>query len=370
MRAVRLLRPEAGAFDVVDVPMPVPGPGQALVKVLATGICGTDRHIAGWHPSIQDSVKPPRTFGHECCGEVAGYGPAATGPAPGTFVSVEMHEVCGRCYPCRTGRGHICRNTLIYGLHRDGCFADYVVVPATNLVELPRDVVPVRVGAFLDALGNAVHTVGEGDVTAKTVAVFGCGPIGAMAAAVARFCGASGIACVDVSPFALQRMRDWKRRCEQQGARVPIQVCDSSGDGRERAIREIREMSDGGVDVSLEMSGAPSAINDALHVLRPGGTMCALGLPGKRGITLEEYSGDLVFKGLTIKGIIGRRMYETWYRMLAMLRGGLDVEWVITDEAPLAEFRTVFGKFDRGEAMKVVLYPHGNPAAPKRPDSR
>ena len=362
MKAIRLARPEAGAIEVVDVPIPTPGPGQALVKVLATGICGTDRHIGNYHPSMHDQVTPPLTFGHECCGEVEAYGPRAEGPELGSFVSVEMHEVCGQCYPCRTGRGHICKNTVIYGLQRDGCFAEYVVVPASNLVKLPRDVVPLKVGAFLDALGNAVHTVLEGDVTAKSVAITGCGPIGAMAAAVSEYCGVSSLYCVDVSPLALERMRTWAAQPSATNVkRPPIHVFDSGGEGRQAALDGILEDSDGGVDVVLEMSGAPPAINDGLKLLRPGGTMCVLGIPGGRSLTIEDYGENVIFKGLTIKGIIGRKMYATWYRMLAMLRGGLDVEWVVTDEADLTDFPEVFAKFDKGEAMKCVLYPHGKP---------
>ena len=362
MKAVRLLRPEPGAIAVVDVPRPVPGPGQALIKVLATGICGTDRHIGNYHPSMHAQVKPPLTFGHECCGEIAALGPDTAGPVDGTYVSVEMHQICGRCYPCRTGRGHICRNTVIYGLQRDGCFAEYVVVPASNLVELPRDVVPLRVGAFLDALGNAVHTVLEGDVTAKSVAIIGCGPIGAMAAAVSEFCGVSALYCVDVSPTALARMREWAARPALNGERrPPIRILDSATEGRDRVVEHVRDAADGGVDVVLEMSGAPTAINDGLRMLRPGGVMCLLGLPGPRAITIDDYGQNVIFKGVTLKGIIGRKMYDTWYRMLAMLRGGLDVEWVVTDEAPLTEFVPLFQKFDRGEAMKCVLYPHGRP---------
>ncbi len=362
MKAIRLARPEAGAIEVADVEKPTPARGQALVKVLATGICGTDRHIGNYHPSMHDQVTPPLTFGHEFCGEVESLGPDTEGLAPGTFVAAEMHEICGHCYPCRTGRGHICKNTIIYGLQRDGCFAEYVVVPASNLVELPRDVVPLKVGAFLDALGNAVHTVLEGDVTAKSVAITGCGPIGAMAAAVSEYCGVSSMYCVDVAPLALERMRHWAAQPSATHVkRPPIRVFDSGGDGRQAAIDGILEASNGGVDVVLEMSGAPSAINDALKILRPGGTMCVLGIPGGRSVTIDDYGENVIFKGLTIKGIIGRKMYDTWYRMLAMLRGGLDVEWVVSDEALLTDFPEVFAKFDRGDAMKCVLYPHGLP---------
>ncbi|MCI0343183.1 MAG: alcohol dehydrogenase catalytic domain-containing protein [Planctomycetales bacterium] len=368
MRAVRLVRPEPGAVEVMDVPTPKPGPGQALVRVLAAGICGTDRHIANFHPSLRATLKPPLTFGHEFCGEIEALGSGVTGLDKGEYVSCEMHEVCGRCYPCRTGRGHICRNTVIYGLHRDGCFAEKVVVPAANVVKLPREVVPPRVGAFLDALGNAVHTVLEGDVSGRTVAILGCGPIGMMAAAVAEFCGASGLFLTDVSPFALERARAWAAAREAAGVRrIPIAIHDVRGPGRAAAVESIVRDSDGGVDVALEMSGAAPAVNDGLRVLRPGGVMCALGLPGARELTLEDYGAQVIFKGITLKGIIGRKMFETWYRMLAFLRAGLDVSGLITVEAPLAEFPAAFAKFDKGEALKVVLYPHGpNGAPPKR----
>ncbi|MBI4617438.1 MAG: alcohol dehydrogenase catalytic domain-containing protein [Planctomycetes bacterium] len=344
-----------------DRPVPVPGPGEVLIRVLAAGICGTDRHIYNWDESMRDMVRPPLVPGHEFCGEVAEVGrdvPASV--AVGDYVSAEMHVVCGSCYQCRTGQGHTCHNTLIYGIHRDGAFAEYVRVPATNVIRLDRDRVPVSIGAFLDALGNAVHTVLRVPVAGKSVCITGYGPIGAMAAAVAHFCGAGRIHITDVNPYSLAKAREWKTRIEKARAGHPfVHIHDVGPATREEAIWRIQKENGDGVDVVLEMSGSPVAVNDALKVVRSGGDVVLLGLPRSSKMTLENYKGDLVMRGVTMHGIIGRRMYETWYRMLAMIEAGLDVSHVVTHEVPLSGFVEAMGSLNRGEGMKVVLYPGG-----------
>jgi len=367
MKAVVKTAPREGAVELADRPVPAPGPGEVVIRVEATGICGTDRHIWHWDPSVQ-FMKPPVIFGHEFCGRVQAIGPdagdGARGPSGGAqalkegdYVSAEMHVVCGTCYQCRTGRGHICAKTRIYGLHHDGCFADYVKVPAGNVLKLsPR--IPPRVGAFLDALGNATHTALAADVVGRRIAVTGCGPIGAMAAAVAEFAGASELFLFDVNDRALERARRW---AALPGRRVPVTVFDTRGEGRAAALATIAERTGDGVDAVLEMSGAEPAINDALEMVRPGGQIRLLGLTSRKDVTIRDYSRNVVFKGIDVEAIIGRRMFGTWYAMLGMLEAGLDVEPIVTAEFDLVQFERAMETFDRGEAWKVVLYPAGRP---------
>ncbi len=363
MKAIRLARPAPDSFVLEDVPKPTPGPGQVLVQVRAAGICGTDRHIWHWDPSVREMLKPPVTPGHEFCGSVAELGDGVAGFEPGESVSCEMHLVCGRCAACRNGVQHLCARYEVVGIHRDGTFAEFVLLPASNLVKLPPEVSP-KIGAFLDALGNAVHTVLSTSVAGRTVAVLGFGPIGAMTAAVAQFCGAGALFVSDVNEHNLRRARAWKAQREKRAGRsLPIHVFDVRGDGRRAAMEEIRRETGGdGCDVVLEISGAETAINDGLEMLRPGGSMRLLGLTKERGVTLATYNRDLVFKGLDVQGIFGRRIFETWNQMLSMLRAGLDVDFVVTDEHPLETFLDGMAKFDRGEAMKVVVYPNGKPS--------
>lgn len=359
MKAIVKTAPRDGAVELQDRPVPAPAAGEVVVQVEAAGICGTDRHIWHWDPSVQ-FMRPPVVFGHEFCGRVHAMGtdvPASLGLEEGDYVSAEMHVVCGTCFQCRTGRGHICSKTRIYGLHHDGCFADYVKVPAGNVLKLPASI-PPRVGGFLDALGNATHTALSADLLGRRVAITGCGPIGAMAAAVAEFAGASELYLCDVSEKALGRARRW---AELPGRRAPVAVFDVRGPGREAALQSIRDRTGDGVDAVLEMSGAEPAINDALRMLRPGGQLRLLGLTSKRDITIQDYSANVVFKGLDIQAIIGRKMFATWYAMLGMLESGLDVEPIVTAEYDLAQFDEAMSTFDRGDTWKVVLYPGGKP---------
>ena len=357
MKAVVKTAPKDGAIEVADRPRPTPGPNEVVIQVKATGICGTDRHIWHWDPSVQ-FMKPPVIFGHEFCGHVAALGKDVADLNEGDYVSAEMHVVCGTCYQCRTGRGHICAKTKIYGLHHDGCFADFVKVPASNVLELSPKISP-RVGAFLDALGNATHTALAADLVGKKVAITGCGPIGAMAAAVCEFAGASELFLIDVNDKALTRARHWAK---MPGRRVPVTVFDTRGDGAAAALKTVKERTGDGVDAVLEMSGAEPAINLALKIVRPNGQLRLLGLTSKKDVTIRDYSANVVFKGVDLQAIIGRRMYGTWYSMLGMLEAGLDVEPIVTAEYDLEKFEEAIGTFDRGETWKVVLYPGGKPA--------
>lgn len=348
--------------EVRECPVPKPGPDEILIRVAATAVCGTDKHIYHWDPSIQEKVQPPRIYGHEFCGFIEEFGKRAhrEGFREGDYVSAEMHVVCGECPQCRTGNGHICAKTKIYGLHEDGCFAQYVKVPATNVIKL-GDYVPPRVGAFLDALGNAVHTTQVLDLAGKSVAITGFGPIGAMAAAIAEHCGASTVIVTDVSDHALETARRW---AASRGFANLHAFNVRSKDAKD--VKDtIRDITDGiGVDFVAEMSGSSAAINFALDIVRMGGYLSLLGLPSGHAVTIEDYTLNVIFKGVTMQGIIGRRMYSTWQRMLALLKAGLDVEWVMQSAFDsLDPFHEGIGLFDRHEALKVVFFPHGEAKA-------
>jgi threonine 3-dehydrogenase len=362
MKAVQLTAPKAAAFEIIDAEQPRPGHGEVLIRVLAAAICGTDRHIYDWAESIRDMITPPLIPGHEFCGEVAELGPGVPPTlVVGDYVSAEMHLVCGVCLQCHTGNGHVCSETRIVGIHCDGAFAEYVKVPASNVIKLDRERIPLKIGAFLDALGNAVHTVFKVPVSGKRVAVLGYGSIGAMTAAVAHFCGAAAIYITDVNEYALDRANSWIGQIKQAGrhAGLPVRALSVAGEQRESSLAQIQQ--DGGVDVALELSGAPSAINDAMKITRNGGDVVLLGLPRSNDVTLTNYKGDLIFRGLSLHGVIGRKMYETWHQMLALLEAGLDVSHVVSLQIPLVDFKSGMETFSAGQCQKVVLYPNGVP---------
>jgi threonine 3-dehydrogenase len=355
----------ASGTEIRECPVPKPGPDEILIRVAAAAICGTDKHIYHWDPSIRDKVKPPRIYGHEFCGFIESFGERAhrNGFKAGDYVSAEMHVVCGECPQCRSGNGHICIRTKIYGLDEDGAFAQFVKVPATNVIKL-GPYVPLRVGAFLDALGNAVHTTQVCDLAGKSVAITGFGPIGAMAAAIAEHAGASTVIVTDVSDSALETARRWAAsRNFANLHEFNVRTTDP------KDVKEaIKTITDGvGVDFVAEMSGSSAAINFALDIVRMGGFLSLLGLPAGHSVTIENYTRNVIFKGVTMQGIIGRRMFSTWQRMLSLLRSGLDVEWVVQATFDsLNDFHEGMGRFDRHEALKVVFFPDGEKNAQSR----
>jgi threonine 3-dehydrogenase len=344
--------------EVREAPLPEPGRGEARLKVRAAAICGSDRHIYHWDPSVRHLVAPPRIYGHEFCGEIDALGsdPGRNDLAEGDYVSAEMHVTCGVCRPCRTGRAHVCERTEIIGFHRDGSFAEYVIVPTRNVVALDRGMVPLKVGAFLDALGNAIHTVQDHDLAGASVAVLGYGPIGAMATAIAHHERAGRVYVLDVNSKALEQAAEWRRL---RAADI-VTVVATGGENEARATERILDETGGGVDLVLEMSGAPAAINQGLRIARNGGTMSLLGIPARESITIENFSRDLIFKGLSLHAIIGRRMFSTWERTLDLLASGLDVAPLVSHEYEgLDRFVEGMEAFDAHEALKVVFYPHG-----------
>jgi threonine 3-dehydrogenase len=357
MRAVELYAP--GKFRLRDdVPVPAPEPHQVRIKVSAAGICGTDVHICAAHPSMNKMVAPPVILGHEFCGVIDELGaavPADLELAVDDYVSAEMHEVCRHCLACLDGSFHACMNHRIRGVNLDGAFADYVVVSATNVVKLPREL-PQKVGAILAPLGNAVHAALKVPVKDRTVAVVGYGPIGAMAAEVIQWVGARHLFVIDVSQQALERAREW---VERRGLSDRVTLLDGrSAD----PVAEVVAATEGGVDVSVEMSGHPDGINNTLAMTRPAGHVVNLGLPGGADITIQNFSQNFIFGGLTMHAVIGREMMKTWHEMLDLLSRGLDVTDFITTELDMTEFAHGLEQFGKGLTGKVVLYPKGVPA--------
>lgn len=347
MKAVVKTAPGPGA-ELRELHVPRPGPGEILVKVRAASICGTDYHIYRWDPWSAGRVRPPLVLGHEFCGEVAELGPGVGTLSVGDYVSAESHVVCGTCLQCLTGQAHVCRNTRILGVDRDGCFAEYVVIPAANAWRNPPGL-PADVASMQEPLGNAVHTALHFPLVARTVAVVGCGPIGLAAVGIARAAGAARVLAAEVNPYR-------QALAARMGAH---RVIDPSREDLAEAL--LAETGGLGVDVLLEMSGHPDAIRAGLRGTRSGGEVALLGLPSA---PLElDLGGEVVMRGLTLQGITGRRLWQTWYQMRALLDSGvLDVTPVITHRLPLEEFRLGMELMARGECGKVVLYPGGVPS--------
>jgi threonine 3-dehydrogenase len=341
-----VVKPNAApGAEIRQVKIPAFGRTDVLVKVKAASICGTDLHIYEWDRWAQGRIHPPLIPGHEFCGEVAAFGDEVTSVKEGDFVSAEMHVACGKCLLCRTGEAHICQNVKIIGVDTDGAFAEYVVIPESNIWKLDP-AIPQEYASILDPLGNAVHTVLAGDIAAKTVAVTGCGPIGLFSIAVARACGATTIFAIEVNEH--RRKLATKMRA------------DYALDPSKEDVRAIVAEHTGGlgVDVVLEMAGHPDAIRVAFDIIRRGGRMSLLGLTSKP-IPLN-FSEDIIFKGLTIQGINGRRMYQTWFQMTALLKAGkLDLHPVITDRIALKDFSSAMARLKTGEASKILVYPNG-----------
>src|SRR5882757_8735666 len=301
-----VVKPQASpGVDVRDVKIPGFGRTDVLVKVKVASICGTDLHIYEWDRWAQGRIHPPLIPGHEFCGEVVAFADEVTSVKEGDFVSAEMHVACGKCLQCRTGEAHICQNVKIIGVDGDGAFAEYVVIPESNIWKLDP-AIPQEYASIRDPLGNAVHTVLAGEIAGRTVAVTGCGPIGLFSIAVARAVGASTIFALEIN----QHRRQVAKRMHAD------YVLDPKNDDARKIVKE--RTGGLGVDVVLEMAGHPDAIRTGFDIVRSGGRISLLGLTSKP-IPLN-FSEDIIFKGITIQGINGRRMYQTWYQMTALLK--------------------------------------------------
>ena len=342
-----VVKPDAApGAEIRQVKIPEIGLSDVLVKVDVASVCGTDLHIYNWDPWAQNRIHPPLIPGHEFCGHVAAVGKEVTTVKEGDFVSAEMHVACGKCLQCRTGEAHICQHVKIIGVDANGAFAEYVVIPESNIWKLDPSI-PKEYASILDPLGNAVHTVLAGDIAAKTVAITGTGPIGLFSIAVARACGATQIFAIETNKY---------RRAIAQQMKADF-VIDPTVEDPKQIVMDATEGI--GVDVVLEMAGHPSAIRTGFDILRRGGRISLLGIPS-RPISLD-FADDIIFKGATIQGINGRKMYQTWYQMTALLKAGkLDLHPVITDRLAMKDFNKGMERLKTGEASKILLYPNGN----------
>ncbi|WP_297546336.1 L-threonine 3-dehydrogenase [Amycolatopsis sp.] len=329
----------APGLELIDVPDPVAGPGDVVVRVLRTGICGTDLHIESWDDWAASNIVAPLIVGHEFVGEVVEAGAAVTGVKVGDLVSGEGHLVCGTCRNCKAGRRHLCAHTRGLGVHTDGAFAQYAVLPAQN-AWVHQTAVDLDVAAIFDPLGNAVHTALSFPVINEDVLITGAGPIGIMAAAIAKHAGARHVAITDVSEHRL----DLARRV---GVDLAIDVSKSTVAEAQAGLG----MSEG-FDVGMEMSGKPSALREMIANMTHGGKIAMLGLPS------EEFAVDfssIVLKMLHLKGIYGREMFETWYSMSVLLQGGLDLSPVITHRFHYTEHEKAFATTREAQCGKVIL---------------
>jgi threonine 3-dehydrogenase len=338
MRALVKARREPGIW-MQEQPEPEIGHNDVLIRVRKAAICGTDIHIYNWDEWAQRTIPVPMAIGHEFTGEIAAMGSEVRGLNVGDRVSGEGHVTCGFCRNCRAGRRHLCRNTQGIGVNRPGCFADYLVLPASNAFVLP-DSIGDDVAAFLDPLGNATHAALSFDLVGEDVLITGAGPIGLMAAAIARHVGARHVVITDVNDYRLEL-------APRMGATRAVNPQRETLDQvmRELGMRE-------GFDVGLEMSGNPAAFRDMLRVMVHGGRVAILGIPpGEAAIDWNQ----VIFKGLVLKGIYGREMFETWYKMATMLQSGLDVTPVITHHYGSADYIAAFEAMKSGRSGKVVL---------------
>ncbi|MEO6086997.1 MAG: L-threonine 3-dehydrogenase [Umezawaea sp.] len=326
-------------LELVDVPDPVAGPGDVVVRVLRTGICGTDLHIDSWDDWAARNVRAPLVLGHEFVGEVVEIGTAVTGVRVGDLVSGEGHLVCGTCRNCKAGRRHLCANTRGLGVHVDGAFAQYAVLPQEN-AWVHRNQVDLDVAAIFDPFGNAVHTALSFPVIGEDVLITGAGPIGIMAAAVAKHAGARNVVITDVSEHRLEIAR-------KVGVDLALNVATATIEDAQAELG----MSEG-FDIGMEMSGKPVALQDMIANMAHGGRIAMLGLPS------EEFAVDwssVVLKMLHIKGIYGREMFETWYSMSVLLQRGLDLTPVITHKFGYRDHAQAFATAREGKCGKVVL---------------
>ncbi len=333
----------APGLTLQEVDIPSVGPNDALVKVAATSICGTDYHIYSWDEWSQGRINPPLVAGHEFAGEVIEVGQNVQAVKPGDMVSAETHIVCHTCHQCRLGEFHTCVNTTIIGVDIDGCFAEYISIPAENLWINDPDLDPA-VASAQEPLGNAVHTALDGEVAAQNVVVTGAGPIGLMAIPVLKKCGAQNVFVTEISTYRLDLAKEL-------GADIAINPAE------EDPVPIVLEATGGvGVDRVLEMSGSPKAINQGLAMIRPGGHMSVLGVPSGSEVTLDMANG-IVFPHVRVQGIAGREIWKTWVQTAGLLAAGLDIEPIITHRMPLEEFERGMELMGSGECGKVVLIP-------------
>ena len=338
MKVLSKAKPEPGIW-MEEADIPTPGHNDLLIKVKKTAICGTDIHIYDWDEWAQKTIPVGMTVGHEFSGEVVGMGSEVKGFAAGDRVSAEGHITCGYCRNCKAGKRHLCRNTLGIGVDRTGCFAEYIAVPAVNAFSIP-DAICDETAAILDPLGNATHTALSFDLVGEDVLITGAGPIGIMAVAIAKRAGARHVVITDLNEYRLDLAR-------KMGATRALNVSRNS---IADVIGELGMTE--GFDVGLEMSGNPLAFRDMLDAMNFGGNIALLGiLPAETGIDWSK----VIFKSLKLKGIYGREMFETWYKMTSMIQSGLNISPVITHRFGIDDFQQGFDIMKSGQSGKVIL---------------
>ncbi len=338
MRALVKAKAERGIW-MEDIPKPAIGHNDVLIKVNRTAICGTDIHIFKWDDWASKTIPVPMAVGHEFAGEIVECGIEVKGFEPGDRVSAEGHVTCGVCRNCRAGRRHLCRSAVGIGVNRPGAFAEYISVPAFNVFKLPEAITD-DMAAILDPLGNATHTALSFDLVGEDVLITGAGPIGVMAVAIARYAGARHVVITDVNDYRLDLAR-------KMGASRALNVTTDSIDD---SMKELGMTE--GFDVGMEMSGNPQAFRDLLRTMHHGGRVALLGIPPDE--TAIDWN-DVIFKGLILKGIYGREMFETWYKMSSMLQSGLNIQPIITHHFDVEEFQPAFELMESGQTGKVIL---------------
>lgn len=339
MKALSKLKAEKGIW-MVDAPTPKMGHNDLLIKIKKTAICGTDMHIYGWDEWAQRTIPVPMVVGHEYVGEVVGIGQEVKGFELGDRVSGEGHITCGHCRNCRGGRTHLCRNTTGVGVDREGSFAEFLVIPAFNAFKLPDDISD-ELAAVFDPFGNAVHTALSFDLVGEDVLITGAGPIGIMAVAICKHVGARNVVITDVNPYRLELAK-------KMGATRAVNVANEN---LEDVMSELGMTE--GFDVGMEMSGVPMAFQGMLEAMNHGGRIAMLGIPpSDMSIDWDK----VIFKGLVIKGIYGREMFETWYKMASLIQSGLDISPIITHHFPIDEFQKGFETMESGQSGKVILH--------------
>ncbi|MEO0369085.1 MAG: L-threonine 3-dehydrogenase [Pseudomonadota bacterium] len=338
MKALSKLEAKKGIW-LIEAEVPEFGPNDLLIRIKKTAICGTDMHIYQWDDWSANTIPIPMIVGHEYVGEVVDMGVEVRGFAVGDRVSGEGHITCGHCRNCRAGRRHLCRNTVGVGVNRQGAFAEYLVIPAFNAFKIPADISD-DLAAIFDPFGNAVHTALSFDLTGEDVLITGAGPIGIMAVAVAKHVGARHIVITDINEHRLALAK-------KMGATMAVDV-------RNTTLQEVMTelgMTEG-FDVGLEMSGVESAFQSMLASMNHGGRIAMLGIPAK---PMAIDWNQVVFKGLEIKGIYGREMFETWYKMTSLIQSGLDISPILTHEFPVDDFQQGFDIMGSGLSGKVLL---------------
>lgn len=338
MKALVKAKAEKGIW-LQDVPKPSIGHNDVLIKIKKTAICGTDAHIYNWDAWAQKTIKVPMAIGHEFMGEIVEIGDEVQGLKIGQRVSGEGHITCGYCRKCRAGNQHLCRNTIGLGVNRTGCFAEYLSFPAKNVYPLP-DNIPDTIASFLDPLGNAVHTALSFDLVGEDVLITGAGPIGIMAAAICKKVGARFVVITDVNEYRLELAK-----------KIGDVIAVDPGKKTLKQVMKELGMTEG-FDVGLEMSGNAAAFNQMLEHMNHGGKIAILGIPSEP-IAIDW--NQVIFKGLILKGIYGREMFDTWYKMIMLLQSGLDVSSVLTHEFKYTDYEKAFEAMATGKSGKVIL---------------